>query len=246
MMPTASITDDCEQIEVGWGDRRTIAALRRTTRRVLRIEVRPSGAVVVFAPSGETLNTIQDRVKRKGRWIFRELDRIAARPSVTPDRHFVSGETHLLLGKQYRLSIELADDPKVQIEGSRLKVLVRRLDDQAHCRRLITAFYASMARGIFRERLDAMVHPFVRRGLLRPTLIIRRMSKRWGSYTPQGRIVLNVDLVRASPMLIDYVICHELAHAFYPDHGKEWSNLIDTVMPDWETRKIVWKLFYAD
>jgi len=27
---------------------------------------------------------------------------------------------------------------------------------------------------------------------------------------------LNVDLVRASPMMIDYVICHELAHAFYP------------------------------
>lgn len=237
MTPTATVTNDCEQIEVGWGERRTVAALRRTTRRVLRIEVRPSGAVVVFAPSGETFDTIQDRVKRKGGWIFRELDRISTRPSVTPDRHFVSGETHLLLGKQYRLSIELADDPGVQIEGSRLKVLVRRLDDQAHCRRLITAFYAIMARGIFRERLDAMAPPFVRRGLLRPALVIRRMSKRWGSYTPNGRIVLNVDLVRASPMLIDYVICHELAHAFYPDHGKEWSNLLDTIMPDWETRK---------
>jgi len=63
------------------------------------------------------------------------------------------------------------------------------------------------------------------------------MSKRWGSYTPKGRIVLNVDLVRASPMLIDYVICHELTHAFYPDHGKEWSNLLDTIMPDWKIRK---------
>ena len=48
-------------------------------------------------------------MKRKGAWIFRELDRIATRPSVTPDRHFVSGETHLLLGKQYRLSIELGE-----------------------------------------------------------------------------------------------------------------------------------------
>jgi predicted metal-dependent hydrolase len=237
MMPTPSITADCEQIEVEWGERRAIAALQRTARRILRIEVRPSGAVVVFAPSGETLDRIQDRVKRKGSWIFRELDRIATRPSVTPDRHFVSGETHLLLGKQYRLSIELAEAPQVQIEGSRLKVLVRELDDQAHCRRLITAFYAITARRIFRERLDAMAPPFLRRGLLKPALVIRRMSKRWGSYTPKGRIVLNVDLVRASPMLIDYVICHELTHAFYPDHGKEWSNLLDTIMPDWKIRK---------
>jgi predicted metal-dependent hydrolase len=243
MTPSESIAVDREQIEVRWGERRAIAGLQRTARRVLRIEVRPSGDVVIFAPSDEALGTIQDRVKKKGAWIFREIDRITTRPSVTPERHFVSGETHLLLGKQYRLSIEQGDDPQVQIDGSRLKVLVRQLDDQAHCRRLITAFYAITARGVFRERLDAMAPPFVRKGLLRPPLIIRRMSKRWGSYTPKGRIVLNVDLVRASPMLIDYVICHELAHAFYPDHGKEWHHLFDMIMPDWESRKTYLEAF---
>lgn len=71
----------------------------------------------------------------------------------------------------------------------------------------------------------------------KPALMIRRMSKRWGSFTPRGRIVLNIDLVRVSPMLIDYVICHELAHAFHPDHGQEWRNLFDAVMPNWEERK---------
>ena len=233
----ASTVLDCEQITVGWGGRQVIANLRRTSRRVLRIEVRPSGDVVVFAPSGECLAAIQDRVKKKCAWVFRETDRIGTRTSATPDRHFVSGETHLLLGKQYRLAIEQGSDPQVRIDGTRLKVLVRRLDDQAHCRQLITAFYAIMAREAFRERLDAMVPPFVRRGLRRPALIVRRMSKRWGSYTPNGRIVLNVDLVRASPMMIDYVICHELAHAFYPNHGKEWRDLVEMIMPDWDSRK---------
>lgn len=228
---------EAEQIEVGWGKRHIVAELRRTTRRVLRVEIRPSGSVVVLAPFGEAIAIVQERLKRKCEWIFRELDRIAARPAVTPERHFVSGETHLLLGNQYRLSIETGDDPRVQIDGARLKVVVRRLDDQAHCRRLVAAFYAMTARRVFPERLDAMMAPFFRRGLQRPALIIRRMSKRWGSLTPSGRIVLNTDLVRVSPMLIDYVICHELAHAFHPDHGKEWQQLFDTVMPDWQSRK---------
>ena len=65
------------------------------------------------------------------------------------------------------------------------------------------------------------------------------MTKRWGSYTPKGRIVLNVDLVRASPAQIDYVICHELAHAFHPDHGKEWRDMLSNIMPDWEGRKLM-------
>lgn len=226
-----------EQIEIGWGERRTLAHLRRTERRVLRIEVQPSGAVVVFAPSGEPIDAIRDRLKRKGAWIFRELDRISSRPVTTPERRLVSGETHLLLGRQYRLSIEKSDDAYVRIEGSRLNILARRVDDPAHCRRLLTAFYALTARRVFRERLDAVIPPFTRRGLDTPILVVRKMAKRWGSYTPKGRIVLNVDLVRASPMLIDYVICHELAHGFYANHGKEWHDLFDTIMPDWQSRK---------
>jgi hypothetical protein len=149
----------------------------------------------------------------------------------------VSGETHLLLGRQYRLSIEESRDAYVRIEGSRLNILARRVDDQAHCRRLLAAFYSLTARTVFRERLDAVIPPFARKGMRMPVLVVRRMTKRWGSYTPKGRIVLNVDLIRASPTLIDYVICHELAHAFHPDHGREWQNLLDAVMPDWQIRK---------
>ena len=48
---------------------------------------------------------------------------------------------------------------------------------------------------------------------------------------------LNVDLVHASPLLIDYVICHEHAHAFHQDHGKEWRSVLTAIMPDWEDRK---------
>jgi predicted metal-dependent hydrolase len=230
------------RIEIHWGLRRTVAELRRTERRVLRIEVKPSGSVIVFAPVGEELGNVLDRVKRKGSWIFRELDRIYRRPSTTPERRFVSGETHLLLGRQYRLSIEQSDRAQVCIVGSRLRVSVKNTEDQS-CRRVLQAFYASTARNVFHERLGAVAPPFNRKGLPTPLLIVRRMTKRWGSYTSKGRIILNVDLVRANPTLIDYVICHELTHAFHPDHGKEWRGLFSTVMPDWEKRKALLEAF---
>ena len=102
---------------------------------------------------------------------------------------------------------------------------------------MLTAFYMLTARTIFRDRLDAMARPFIRKGLQLPSLLIRPMSKRWGSYTASGRIILNLDLVRAGPLLIDYVICHELTHGFHADHGKEWRDLLSTVMPDWQSRK---------
>ncbi len=226
-----------EHIEICWGERRVIAELLRTDRRALRIDVRPTGEVAIFAPAGEEIDEIQSRARRKGAWIFAQIDTISQRPKVTPKRRFISGETHLLLGRQYRLSIEQSDDPHVRLEGGRLVICARAPDDQPHCRRLLQTFYKLRAREVFRQRFEIVVEPFVRKGLKRPSLVIRPMSKRWGSFTPGGRVVLNVDLVRASPRLIDYVICHELAHAFYPDHGEGWRALLETMMPDWEERK---------
>ncbi|MDR3515224.1 MAG: SprT family zinc-dependent metalloprotease [Azospirillaceae bacterium] len=226
-----------EQIEICWGERRVIAELVRTARRALRIDVRPTGEVAIFAPADAEIDEIQSRARRKSAWIFSQIDAISQRPKVTPKRRFISGETHLLLGRQYRLSIEQCDDPHVRLEGERLVICARAPDDQPHCRRLLQTFYKLRAREVFRQRFEIVVEPFVRKGLKRPSLVIRRMSKRWGSFTPGGRVVLNVDLVRASPRLIDYVICHELAHAFYPDHGEGWHSLLETVMPDWEERK---------
>lgn len=226
-----------EHLEICWGERRKVAELRRTERRVLRVDVKPTGEVIVFAPTDEAIEAVRSRVKRKGGWIFRELDRIDARPAVTPIRHFVSGETHLLLGKPYRLSIEQSETSDVRVEGDRLHIFTPDVKDYAECQRLLTAFYALTARSIFPYRLDAMARPFIRKGLQLPSLLIRPMSKRWGSYTASGRIILNLDLVRASPRLIDYVICHELTHGFYLDHGKNWRDLLSTVMPDWESRK---------
>ncbi len=230
-LPTA------EQIEICWGERRVTAELTRTVRRALRIDVRPTGEVTVFAPVGEGIEEIRTRAHRKGAWIFAQIDTIAQRPKVTPERRYISGETHLLLGRQYRLSVEESEDPHVRIDGGRMVIAARAPDDQPHCRRLLQAFYRLRAREVLRQRFDIVLEPFVRKGLRRPSLVIRPMAKRWGSYTPSGRVVLNIDLVRASPRLIDYVICHELAHAFYPDHGDGWRALLETVMPDWEERK---------
>lgn len=237
MKSSSRIAAGREHIEINWGERLNLAELRRSQRRILRIEVQPSGDVVVFAPPDGDLETVRKRVQRRGAWIFREIDRVADRPSNTPERRFISGETHLFLGRQYRLSIENSQSSQVRIEGARLVVLVPHVEDQVFCRRIIEAFYAIAARQIFGDRLDALFPPFSRKGLDRPTLIVRKMSKRWGSFTRTGRIVLNVDLVRASPMLIDYVICHELAHAFHQDHGKEWRSVLTAIMPDWEDRK---------
>ncbi|MEH3143972.1 MAG: SprT family zinc-dependent metalloprotease [Methylobacterium frigidaeris] len=197
----------------------------------------PNGSVTVYAPSHATDDQILERVNRKAPWIQRQRGGVAARGPASASRHFVSGESHLLLGVTYRLAIEVGPEAFAQIDGPRLVVTARDPNDAGHVRRVLESFYRLKGREVFPERLTSVMPPFARRGLNRPKLIIRRLQKRWGSFTPQGRIVLNTDLVRASPSQIDYVLCHELAHAFHPNHSQKWRELLTTIMPDWTHRK---------
>ena len=135
-------SERADSIVLQWGSRSVAARLRLSGRRVLKIEIDPEGVVTVHAPDGTDVGEIARRAAQKGSWIFRELDVIAARPANTPHRRYVSGETHLFLGRQYRLQIEKADEAHVRCEGGRMIVTARDPDDQAHCGKLIKAFYA--------------------------------------------------------------------------------------------------------
>jgi predicted metal-dependent hydrolase len=70
-----------------------------------------------------------------------------------------------------------------------------------------------------------------------PQLSIRRMSRQWGSCSPQGRIALNVALVRAPQECIDYVLLHELIHLEEHNHGPAFYRLLDRHLPHWKQTK---------
>lgn len=56
---------------------------------------------------------------------------------------------------------------------------------------------------------------------------------RWGSYSLLTGIVrLNPDLAAMPPWVLDAIIAHELAHALFPDHSREFWDLLRRVCPD--------------
>jgi predicted metal-dependent hydrolase len=105
-------------------------------------------------------------------------------------------------------------------------------------RELLDVWYDEHAKRVFGQRLAACVEAATPLRLAGPPkLFVRRLSKRWGSCTPAGNVILNLDLVKAPIHCIDYVIIHELCHLKVPDHGKGFYRLLGRCLPDWEPRK---------
>ncbi len=225
------------ELAFDWGGTSVPFSVRRSDRRTLRIAVTPEGEVVVSAPTHANDADIVSRVRRRGAWIVRQQARFDRWRPRTPPRQYESGETHLLLGRPYRLLNEPGTTIGVRIDGDRLVLTLPQDKGLDFRRTVLRHWYRLHAHRIFPERLSAILPPFARLGVERPRLVIREMTHRWGSFTAKGALVLNLELVRASSSLIDYVIAHELAHALHPDHGAGWEGLLTRVMPDWRTRK---------
>jgi len=220
-----------------WGRRRIAYSVSRDERRRLKIAVAPSGIVVVTAPTDAGDDEIHERVRRKGGWIAAQIEDFEQYRPRTPPRQYISGETHLLRGAQYRLRVRRCDTSRVYLSGDRIVLETPHAESLIHKAALLNHYYRLEAHREFPLRLQRLAPLFASEGMEVPKLVIRPMVKRWGSYTPKGSLVLNIDLIRAPIQCIDYVIVHELAHAFEPDHGPRWRRLMDKVMPDWRDRK---------
>ena len=220
-----------------WGRRRIRYELDRADRQRLKITVAPSCKVYVTAPTYADMQDVHERVRRKGHWIISQIEDFEQYRSRTPTRQYISGETHLLKGMQYRLRVIAAPVSCIYVKDNRIILETPHSDSQDHKAALLDQLYRLEARQEFPARLRTVAPMVANLGVDLPRLIIRRMTKRWGSHTVNGNLVLNLDLIRAPIPCIDYVIAHELAHAVAPDHGVRWRHLMDKSMHDWRDRK---------
>lgn len=206
-------------------------------RKTMEIAVHPDQRVVVKAPSGTDIEIIKERLIKRARWIKRQQNYFGQFAPRTPARWYVGGETHLYLGRQYRLKIGAGEINQVKLVKGFFVITVNGDQAPEHVKPLLDKWYAQKASDRFQEILDRCLPEFQRMGISAPKLSIRRMKTRWGSLSPKGTLTLNVELIRAPKECIEYVITHELCHLKHRQHDASFYRLLEQRMPDWERRK---------
>ena len=210
---------------------------RRSTK--IAIHIHPDGLVQVDAPEGAELPQIKQAVLKRARWLVQNLSRIReARAEVLP-RQYISGESHFYLGKRYPLKIlELTNSHRPTVKLLRGQLQVTTVDRSSEkVSQILKDWYASHAHQVFHRRLRALATGVLWIKDELPTIKLLTMKKQWGSCSPQGHILLNPHLVKASRDCIDYVIIHELCHLKEHNHSPEFYRLLSLQMPDWKQVK---------
>lgn len=222
---------------VEFGARRIEYVLYRGARKNLRFVVGPDLSVSVYAPERAGAQQIAEAIAKKARWMAKALDKVAAYHPLPAPKHYVSGETFVYLGRQYRLKVVDGPAGEAKLMGRYLQITAGNAPSAGEVRRRVEHWYLDRAQAVFERYLAKCHFVAVRHDVPAPTLHIRKMKRRWGSCTASGRITLNVGLVQVPVHCIEYVIMHELCHMRHHNHGPGFYNLLTRCQPDWRVRK---------
>jgi predicted metal-dependent hydrolase len=69
------------------------------------------------------------------------------------------------------------------------------------------------------------------------TLAIRDTRSRWGSCSPDGRLMYSWRLIMAPAPVLDYVAAHEVAHLVELNHSAAYWAVVTRICPDWKTHR---------
>ena len=211
--------------------------LLTASRKTLEISVYPDCSIVVKAPQDSENEVIESKILKRMKWIIKQINYFRQFQPKTPEPRYIAGETHHYLGNQYRLKINKSSIESVKLTNGYFHINYKQEKSTEIIKSLLENWYNVKAAKHFDESLNRCWNLFKDDNLIKPTISIRKMKNRWGSHTSDGKINLNLNLIRAPKDCIDYVMIHELCHLVYNNHSQKFYNLLESKIPNWQKIK---------
>lgn len=169
-------------------------------------------------------------ILKKAGWIIGKLQVVGA----SQDEVIVTGSRIPYLGKNYYVQvIKDSSARQVQITFTYSKFEIRVRSNQVTQKEIKAAlelFYQAKAIQKITPRVEKIAE---KTRLPYKSLSFRKMQKRWGSCTPDNKIIINPEAIKLPFTLIDYLVAHELCHTKVKDHSKAFWAELSKCVPKW-------------
>lgn len=198
----------------------------------------PKGRVRVAAPLRLDDEAVRLAVISRLGWIRRKQTAFG-RQQRQSEREMVTGESHYVQGRRYRLDV-------IECDG-RARARLRN-----NC-----TLELRVPQGASREKRDAVLQRWYRKRLRAqiPDLIakweavigvdvahwgIKRMKTRWGTSNPSAkRVWLNLELAKKPAACLEFILVHEMVHLLERHHNDRFRDFMDQFMPQWRLHREV-------
>jgi predicted metal-dependent hydrolase len=201
--------------------------VRRRGRRGLGLKIDGSG-MTVAASLTTPMSSIEDLIGKNSAWVLKKLEQWSHR-RIEPQR-WETGAPLSFMGESLTLMVD-AGHARAHVEHALGHLFVRvAINEPTLIEKAVSAWYKKQALPHLAQRafLFSKLH-----NLVPPRVFITSANSRWGSCNSKREVRFSWRLIKARPALIDYVVCHELAHLRHMNHSAAFWNEVERMCPDY-------------
>jgi predicted metal-dependent hydrolase len=200
--------------------------LERRPRRTVGLKITENG-LIVHAPKRIFEFQLNQILQEKSKWILTKLQ--AREANQVEKIEWVDGENLLYLGQDIQLKLVVDNKKKIHFERNELTLHAPQANIHAACRASILMWYKKTAILDFTRRVEVFA---AKLGVATPPVTLSNAQSRWGSCNSRGEVRLSWRLLQAPPHIINYVICHELAHLKQMNHSAKFYAVLENLFPN--------------
>lgn len=203
--------------------------LERRPRRTIGLKITADG-LVVHAPKRIFEFQLNQILQEKSNWI---LNKLQARETNQVEKiQWADGEHLLYLGNDIQLCVTQSSSNKaLTFDQNTLTMACLQPNNHALVSRKVIQWYKKQATSDFSRRLEILA---AKLGVATPPLTLSNAQSRWGSCNSRGKVRLSWRLLQAPPHIVNYVICHELAHLKQMNHSAKFYAVLESLFPNYK------------
>jgi hypothetical protein len=200
-----------------------------------RLKMSPHDGLVVIVPVGFDRKLVAGIVESRREWIDkvqqtferRRLPVLAGNEGALPAVVDLAG-----IGESWRISYH-ADSSSLlaakETDGGEL-IISGPVHEQKRCHDMLCLWLKRRAALKLEPQLMrlASVH-----GFKVSNVSVRKQRSRWGSCSSRGTVSLNINLIFLPPLLVRYILIHELCHTLHMNHSARYWSEVARYDPDY-------------
>lgn len=212
--------------------------IERKKIKNIRLRVLPDGMVKLSVPFGVARPWIDDFLQKKLSWIEKSLAFFKDREDHRAETVIGNGTHVYILDRLLTVKVQLSKIYHIDQSEDYVYIKSPVIDSPQGLQKQYERWLHRQSKHYFLKVLDKWSPVIAPYGFEKPRLQVRKMKTRWGSCSPvHKKINLNLNLYKARPDCVEYVVLHELGHFIYPRHDKAFYDFLTLHMPDWQERR---------
>ena len=188
--------------------------------RSIRMTIKQDGSIIVSAPKNRSDKQIQDRILSKQARIEKTQHKLQRKQKAPLKYNEI-----LLRGNVYTIHHDANFWKEDSIDSEEQCIITKKLLDTITKKEERLRHFA---KPYLQNRLEARSNTH---GLSYSKCFIRSQSTKWWTCSSKKHISLNRKLIMLPERVIDYVICHELAHLLHMNHSRQFRDACVKLYP---------------